>query len=156
MVMSRLSRLTLVLAILLALLPTPALAGPPTHDIAPVWGYLPCVLPGAGSLHGRITSWPTAWPDAPVGVWLAMYWPLSDDGQSGVWVLDPAGMPWVYLDADGEFAFSGVAPGRYCLVVGTTPLYMAPVRNDYALAAVFRVEAGEDTDVGDHGVWAGR
>ena len=89
-------------------------------------------------------------------MWLAMYWPLSDDGQSGVWVLDPAGMPRCELDAEGDFRFSRVAPGRYCLVVGITPLHMAPVRNDYGLAAVFRVTAGEELDVGGHDVWAGR
>ena len=85
-----------------------------------------------------------------------MYWPLSDDGQSGVWVLDPMGMPWCELDAEGAFRFTDVAPGRYCLVAGTTPLYMAPVRNEYALAAVFRIQAGADLDVGDYMVWAGR
>ena len=146
--------IVVALALLLALLPAAASAGlPPEREFTPPQVWLPFVLPGAGGVHGRVTSWPGAWPDEPVGVWLASYWPLTDDGLSGVWVLEPSTMPWHPLPTDGSFTFDQVAPGRYCIIVGITPLHLAPVRNEWGLATVFSVEAGSTLDVGDLEVW---
>jgi hypothetical protein len=121
---------------------------------APV-AYVPAV---AASTHverlatvtGRLVGLPASWP--MVTVWLAAYWPLTPDGQSGKWVLYPATAPQAIVGDDGAFAIEGVSAGHYCIIVGPEPALSYAVGVD-GWARVYVVRERGVLDVGVVGLW---
>ena len=131
----------LVLAV--AIVTAPAVMGPVA--------YMPIIQHTSGStVVGRVAAVPEWWPtSAVIHVWLASYLPLSEDGESGVWILAPELAPQAVLESDGAFAIHAVPPGRYCILVGWDPAWaMLAVENEWDRADVFEVTKRQSLDLG--------
>ena len=73
----------------------------------------------SGVVYGRVAAMPPGWVRATV--WLAPFTPVSEDGQTGFYVLEPSVHPYTDMFPNGYFQLTSVPPGKYVIISGPTP-----------------------------------
>lgn len=99
----------------------------------------------SGVVYGQITALPQGWVGATV--WLAPFTPVSEDGKTGFYVLEPSVHPYTQMFPNGYFQLTSVTPGKYVIIVGPTPEEAVPAKEG-GNSRVIEVKAGEVLDVG--------
>ncbi|MHB0875610.1 MAG: hypothetical protein ACYC5O_06170 [Anaerolineae bacterium] len=103
------------------------------------------VFATSGVVFGQITALPQGWLRATV--WLAPFTPVSEDGKTGFYVLEPSVHPYTDMLPNGYFQFTSVPPGKYVIIAGPTPEEALPAKEN-GDSRVVEVKAGEVLDVG--------
>jgi hypothetical protein len=121
----------------------------PTFDASVV--VFPTVIAptdGTSAITGFVTSLETGLPVPQVAVQLAEVY-REDDTDEGIFVLDYAQSPYTETNDQGWFAFQGLPPGEYVLVVGlveSNDYYIVP--EESGKPKVWTAVANSVTDVG--------
>jgi hypothetical protein len=74
---------------------------------------------------------------------------VDEKGQEMVASYDRSNSPRAYTNAEGQFVFSDIRPGRYGLILDTVLSSFLLFQPDAEKALLFDVKAGEQTEVGD-------
>lgn len=122
----------------------------PAGDYTPQAPTAPAPTEGLGVVTGTLTRDVRGMPLQPIpGVTLYLAAVLRDSSGAlaGLAGLDEATAPATTTDGVGQFAFTGVEPGLYLLIV-KTPLSVVPVRDTDSEDVTADVVAGEVAELG--------
>jgi hypothetical protein len=100
----------------------------------------------SGVVYGRVAAMPPTWLRATV--WLAPFTPVSEDGQTGFYVLEPSVHPYTDMFANGYFQLHSITPGQYVVIIGPNPEEALPLKEN-GNTRVVEVKAGEVLDLGE-------
>jgi len=100
----------------------------------------------SGAILGYLDLKNAPWTEETLRIYAAPFYPT--EGEQGFFILEPSIHPYGLVYHDGYFVINNVPPGKYVLVVGSTPESAVAIRNSKGAIQIFTVEAGRILNVG--------